>query len=285
MKISTVFLFVFSIQLYCQSYFNVKFTDASYKYAEISNISSITFSGTEMTINLVVGSQTIETISTISEMTCDADILGGGSPFPVEMTTFYANVVENVVTLNWETATEVNNYGFDIERKNPPPPGGRAGLNPLQGGDFEKIGFVEGHGNSNSPKKYTYTDDLSLRTEKVLSGSFHYRLKQIDNDGSFEYSEIVTVELGTPEKFELKQNYPNPFNPSTKIEYSLPEAGFVSMKVYDILGKEVAALVNEEKKAGRYTVNFNGSESTSGIYFTRVISGTYSSLIKMILIK
>lgn len=281
-KILAVF-FLFTIQLYCQTYLNVKFTDDSYKYAELSNISSITFSGTEMTVNLVVGSPTTETISTISEMTCDASILGGGSPFPVELTTFFANIVENVVTLQWETATEVNNYGFDIERKNPPPPGGRAGLNPLQGEDFEKIGFVEGHGNSNSPKEYSFIDD------NPPSGTIHYRLKQIDTDGSYEYSEVVSIETGIPKDYELKQNFPNPFNPTTKIIYKLPADGFVTMKIYNVLGKEIVSLVNENKKAGTHTIIFDGSTAggglSSGIYILRFNSGNYTGLIKMILLR
>lgn len=272
-KILTI-LFLLTIQLYCQTYLNVKFSDDSYKYAEISNISSITFNGasTEMTVTLVVGSPSTETISSISEMTCDASILGGGSPFPVEMTTFYANVVKYVVTLNWETATEVDNYGFEILRQ-------------AQDDGWSLLGFIEGHGNSNSPKEYIFIDDMSLETEEVLIGTIHYRLKQIDTDGSFEYSEIITVELGIPGKFELKQNYPNPFNPTTKIVYAIPQDGHVSMKVYDILGKEVTTLVNENKKAGRYTINFDGSQFTSGIYITKITEGSFNGLIKMLLIK
>jgi hypothetical protein len=275
MKIIVTFLFVYSIQLYCQTYLNVKFTDDSYKYAELSNISSITFNGegTEMTVTLTDASSSTETISSISEMTCDAFILGGGSPFPVEMTTFYANVVENVVTLIWETATEVSNYGFEIERK----VGGRR--------NWEIIGFVLGHGNSNSPKEYSFIDDLSVETEELLSGIIHYRLKQIDTGGAFEYTEMVTIDLETPKIFELKQNYPNPFNPATKIVYAIPQDGHVSIKVYDTLGKDVATLANEEKKAGRYIVIFDGSQTASGIYFTKINSGNYTALIKMLLIK
>lgn len=281
-KILTV-LFLFTIQIYCQTYLNVKFTDDSYKYAELTNISSITFNGagTEMTITLTDASSSTETISSISEITCDASILGGGNPFPVEMTTFYANVVENVVTLNWETATEINNYGFEILRCAQNDGHSEPDLSGEE--SWEIIGFVEGHGNSNSPKKYSFAD------ENPPSGKIQYRLKQIDTDGSYEYSDFVSVETGIPKDYELKQNFPNPFNPTTKIVYKLAVDGFVTVKVYNVLGHEVASLVNENKRAGTHTIIFDvsnaGGELSSGIYFLRLNSGNYTGLIKMILLR
>ncbi len=144
---------------------------------------------------------------------------------------------------------------------------------------WENIGFVVGHGNSNSPKTYSFTDDSPLGGSK-----FQYRLKQIDTDGKYEYSDEIEVEI-IPSKFALYQNYPNPFNPSTKIKYQIPEVSFVTLKVYDVLGKEVAALVNEEKQAGNYEVEFNAINLPSGIYFYRLQTGNFVATKKMVLMK
>jgi len=168
--------------------------------------------------------------------------------------------------LEWVTETEVNNYGFDIERS--------VGI-----GVWSKIGFVNGYGNSNSPKQYLFTD------EKLIGGSkFVYRLKQIDTDGQYEYSEEIEVEI-LPTEFALYQNYPNPFNPSTVIEYEVPENSFVSLKVFDLLGKELVTLVNEEKSAGSYNVKFNAGQLASGFYIYKIDAGNFTSTKKMLLLK
>jgi hypothetical protein len=133
-------------------------------------------------------------------------------PTPVELISFYATVRNSVVILDWKTATEVDNYGFEIERSLTPNPSQREGTS-----NWEKFGFVSGYGNSNSLKEYSFKDS------KLASGSYFYRLKQIDTDGSFSYSNVVNVTVDlTPTNFELSQNYPNPFNPSTKIRYAIP---------------------------------------------------------------
>lgn len=198
---------------------------------------------------------------------------------PVELTAFTVNLIDNAVVLNWETATEVNNYGFEVERQ-------------FQGTrnkdqetrskdeDWEKIGFIEGYGNSNSPKLYSFTDK-SIES----AGKYLYRLKQIDIDGIFEYSSKVEVDLAYPNNYELKQNYPNPFNPSTTISYSIPNDGQVTLSIYDVLGNEVAFLVNENKTAGNYSYNFDASQLTSGIYFYTIKSGQFIETKKMLLIK
>jgi Secretion system C-terminal sorting domain len=144
---------------------------------------------------------------------------------------------------------------------------------------LEKIGFVKGNGNSNSPKNYSYTD------EGVTSGKYNYRLKQIDNDGQFEYSKVVEVSIKVPEKFALEQNYPNPFNPGTKINFVIPKSSFVNLKVYDVLGNEVATLVEEEKQAGSYEVNFDASQLSSGVYFCKLTAGDFIETKKMLLMK
>jgi Secretion system C-terminal sorting domain len=201
---------------------------------------------------------------------------------PVELTSFSASVNDGNVNLNWETATEVNNFGFEILRFTSKD--GRSEPDLSGEESFEKIGFVEGHGNSNSSKQYFYSDNA------VVSGKSYYRLKQIDNDGTFEYSDVVEVELGMPGEFSLSQNYPNPFNPSTKIKYEIPGQArndnmLVTLKVYDVLGNEVATLVNEEKTAGTYEVDFDASQFTSGVYIYRLQTGEFRQTRKMILMR
>lgn len=193
------------------------------------------------------------------------------SALPVELTSFTISVKDDAVKLNWETATEVNNYGFEIERK--------VGGTQSSVSQYQKIGFVNGNGNSNSPKNYSFVDN------NVLSGKYSYRLKQIDNDGKFEYSNAVEIDLGTPQEYTLKQNYPNPFNPSTVISFSVPVTAPVTLKIYDVLGNEVATLVNEQKPSGVHEIEFNAAELTSGIYFYQLKSGAFTQSKKMLLIK
>jgi hypothetical protein len=186
---------------------------------------------------------------------------------PVELTKFTANIISNKVTLNWQTATEVDNYGFDVERTF------------SHSTEWQKIGFVQGNGNSNSPKEYSFADN------SATSGKYAYRLKQIDNDGTYEYSNEINVDLGIPAEFLLQQNYPNPFNPETVISYQLPVSGNVSLKVFDMLGREVATIVNEVQEAGIYDVSFNGKAFASGAYIYRFQSGNYIKINKMVLMK
>lgn len=194
-------------------------------------------------------------------------------PLPVELVSFSAAINDTEVILNWLTATEVNNYGFEIERKNPP-------LNPLQGGDFETVGFVEGHGNSNSQKEYNFTD-----SEIKSAGTYSYRLKQIDNDGAYEFSKAIEVNFGTPINFELNQNYPNPFNPSTTISFNLPKSGEATLKVYNLIGEEIKTLAEGYMEAGVYTVNFNAEGLPSGMYIYRMSTPGNTQVRKMILMK
>ncbi len=186
---------------------------------------------------------------------------------PVELISFSASVVTNVVTLDWSTATELNNHGFEIERS-------------LDKTNWRTIGFREGQGTTSEPQNYSYSDILS----DITSSKLYYRLKQVDFIGSFEYSNIVEVEIA-PSVFSLSQNYPNPFNPSTAISYQLPVNSFVTLKVYDVLGNEVATLVNEEKLAGEYEIEFNASEIGSGVYFYTLRAGEFIQSKKMLLLK
>ncbi len=191
---------------------------------------------------------------------------------PVELTSFSASVAEGVAVLSWETATENNNSGFEIERS-------------LDGKSFVKVGFISGHGTTTKVNTYSYSDKLQN------AGEFYYRLKQIDFNGSYKYSEVVQATSIAPKSFSLSQNYPNPFNPSTVINYDLPTASKVVLKVYDILGNEVSTLVNKEEAAGSYKIVFNAMSSSnhkqlsSGVYFYKIEAGNFSAIKKMMLIK
>lgn len=196
----------------------------------------------------------------------------GNQALPVELTLFSSAVNGNVVTLYWETATELNNFGFEVERA-------LFSTTPVE--KWEKIGFVEGSGNSSSPKEYSFTD------ENLSSGVYAYRLKQIDHDGSFEYSEIVEVDVtNIPNGFVLDQNYPNPFNPSTTIRFAIAETELVELKVFDPLGNEVATLFNGIADGGRiYEAVFDAANYSSGIYFYRLETKEKVESRKMLLIK
>jgi len=199
----------------------------------------------------------------------------GDVALPVELTAFTATIKGPTAELRWTTATEVNNYGFEVEKS--------IRNSELGIRNWAKVGFVNGGGNSSSPKQYFYSDNIGLTG---ANGTYSYRLKQIDNDGKFKYSSIVEINSGSiPTRFELDQNYPNPFNPATTISYSIPTNNFVTLKVFNILGQEVVLLVNENQVAGKYTVTFNAGNLTSGVYLFRVDAGSFHAVKKMLLIK
>jgi hypothetical protein len=188
------------------------------------------------------------------------------APLPVELTSFNASVVKNNVQLNWTTATETNNKGFDIERK-------------AEGASWTKVGSVDGNGTTLEAKAYSFTD------KNLANGKFSYRLKQMDFNGTFAYSREVEVIVSSPLTYELSQNYPNPFNPATTISFALPQAGNVKLAVYNMLGQEVRTLVNGHKEAGNHTVTFNAENLNSGLYFYKIESGNFSLVRKMTLLK
>ena len=199
------------------------------------------------------------------------DGLGIPEPLPVELTSFSAAVIGKDVKLSWNTATEINNFGFEIERS--------VISNGVRNLNWEKIGFVNGNGNSNSPKSYSFVDD------KVTAGKYSYRLKQIDNDGQYEYSKTIEVDVNGVKEYKLTQNYPNPFNPTTTIQYILPQAGMVKLTLYNILGQEIRTLVNEMKEAGTHTINIDASDLNSGMYIYKIESGSFVQTRKMTLVK
>jgi hypothetical protein len=186
---------------------------------------------------------------------------------PVELTSFTACVDGKDVRLSWSTATELNNSGFEVQKRN--------GF-----GEWFNIAFIKGSGTTQQSQNYSYTDQL------LSAGSYSYRLKQVDYDGSSEYSEALEVEVNSiPARFSIEQNYPNPFNPTTTLRYSLPETSLTSIKIYDAVGKEVAVVVNEMKTAGTHQIEFNAVGLSSGIYYYSIQAGTFSKTKKMILMK
>ena len=193
---------------------------------------------------------------------------------PVELVSFNGNYKqsENNVELNWSTATELSNNGFDIERKT--------------NNNWIKIGFVKGSGNSTSNKSYLFNDNNISNLQSAA-----YRLKQIDFDGTYKYSKEIKVNINNlPTVFKLEQNYPNPFNPSTIIKYQIPflethRDASVQLKIYDILGNEVTTLVNETKAPGNYEIKFDGSKLASGVYFYKLSTSSFVKVKKMLLLK
>ena len=185
---------------------------------------------------------------------------------PVELISFSANINSNKVTLQWSTATETNNKGFEVERKS-------------VGKKYQTVAFVSGKGTTTEIQNYSFVD------KNLSDGSYTYRLKQIDYDGTYAYLQEIEVNLSIPVTFSLEQNYPNPFNPTTFIEFAIPVDGMVSLKVYNAVGEEISTLLNEEMTSGTHKINFDGNGLTSGIYFYRLTSGNNISVKKMILLK
>jgi hypothetical protein len=246
-----------------------------------STFSGIILAISDITLNGGAASVTARLLANTGAVGINSNVL------PVELVAFTAAANRMNADLHWSTATEVNNYGFEIERR--------------QTATWAKVGFVSGAGTSNSPRDYSYSDN------NLPAGRYAYRLKQVDNNGAFSYHGSVEVEIGlAPQEFALFQNYPNPFNPSTKIQYSLSNAAQVSLKVYNVLGLEVATLVNGRQEAGSYTVPFsaiggsggsaigeNTSMLASGVYFYRLEAhqkdggqaGSFVSTKKLVLMK
>jgi|GEM_PF-5867070 len=197
----------------------------------------------------------------------DAHLVQPDPVIPVELISFKAESASGIVKLYWSTAIELNNYGFELERRS-------------EDTGWRTVGFVEGKGTTTERQEYIFVDDLfGVNSERLI-----YRLKQIDYNGRFEYSSELEVSL-TPANFYLHQNYPNPFNPITVINFSIPKANHVSLIIYDSLGQQVRRLVDEIKIPGYYQAEFDAVDLPSGIYFYSLYSGEYSATKKMTLIK
>jgi hypothetical protein len=185
---------------------------------------------------------------------------------PVELTSFTAATNGKEVMLNWSTVTELNNHGFEIQRS-------------LEGVEFFTVGFVNGHGTTTEQQNYSYAD-------KYLDNrSYYYRLKLVDYDGSYEYSDVVEVDYKAFNSYLLEQNYPNPFNPTTTIGFGIANKSNVKITILNAIGEEVAVVLNEEKDSGYHRVEFNGANLPSGVYFYQLKAGDFISTKKMILLK
>ena len=212
-----------------------------------------------------------------------------GGALPVELTSMTAIAGARDATLTWRTETETGTYGFEVERRmvqgSVPAHAGikvqGSTTSNVEPGTWNNVGFVKGVGTSSSPTEYSFVD------RGLPPGRYAYRIKQIDQNGSFAYTQAVETEVGlAPKEFTLGQNYPNPFNPTTTIEFTLPEDGHVLLKVYDVAGHEVANLVDEERKAGVYhQILFDASRLGSGAYFLRIAFGGKQLSRKMLLLK
>ena len=203
---------------------------------------------------------------------------GGGSPLPITLASFTAQINPNGpgAVLEWMTATEVNNYGFYVERRSESEE------------QFSTVSdLIPGAGTTTEPQYYSQIDNSLTQP-----GIFHYRLRQVDLDGSMHYSPVVDVDATTlsvleraPHEFRVFQNYPNPFNPTTEIIYQMSEVGQVRLSIFDVLGEEVATLVDETKQPGRYAVTWDASGLSSGMYFYRLTTQIRSDVKKMLLVK
>ncbi len=213
---------------------------------------------------------------------------------PVELVSFIGRFDNGNVELNWTTSSEKNNLGFEILRS-------------TENQEFEKIGFVKGNGTTTEIQNYSFVDNAEqLPTHNhnlnpTLILPLKYKLRQVDLDGSFSYSNEIAIEVddnSTPKEFKLYQNYPNPFNPTTIISYQLSTSGNVTLKIYDVLGNEVATLVNEEKEPGVYHTQFSldpsglnspfsilNSQFPSGVYFYQLRAGNFTATNKMLILK
>ena len=187
---------------------------------------------------------------------------------PILLNQFSFNVIQNNIKLQWTTTEEINNSEFDVERKL------------IKESEWKNVGSVKGCGTINHTQNYIFED------KNLNSGTYNYRLKQIDYNGNFEYFDLKSnVVIGKPGSFNISQNYPNPSNPKTKINYEVAIDAKVSIKIYDIIGREVLTLVDQKQSAGYYSVIFDGTNMASGVYFYRFESGNYTDTKKLVLIK
>ena len=203
---------------------------------------------------------------------------------PVELSSFSASLFGQSVLLNWITASEINNAGFEIERSQKSKVKSQT--------EWERIGFVEGNGTTTETNSYLFIDPLDGTGNNITTGTYVYRLKQIDFDGSFNYSNEIEIEVGlTPAAFALEQNYPNPFNPNTTIKYSLPFESEVKLVIHNVLGEIVTELVNGNQSGGNYEITWNAGNLSSGVYFYTIQAmsvkngNQFKSVKKMILLR
>ncbi len=197
---------------------------------------------------------------------------------PVEFTSFGSFINGNTVTLNWQTATELNNQGFEVQRLQDNKTEKLSEWIPSEQ-DWEKIGFVPGYRTTTETKSYSFTDE-NLRT-----GKYQYRLKQTDYNGTFKYSNTIEVEINIPAKFSLEQNYPNPFNPVTAIKFELPVSSNVEISIFSSIGEKVETLTNKYYKSGYYQLEWRTDKYSSGVYYYQLKTKDFVETKKMILLR
>lgn len=267
LTLSVLLVAFFSCGLIAQPFMNVQNKDGSTKYSSVDLVRKLTFnvSGTILQISLTSGVVVYDSLPNLQKITFNN--FSSGTPLPVELVSFCANAVGNTVTLSWKTASESNTAIFEIERA----AGGSA--------VWVKVGSVKAAGSSNILRNYIFTD------ANPQQGILLYRLKMKDNDGSFKYTDGITINHAITASYQLNQNYPNPFNPVTTIGFSIPVQGRVELRIFDVLGNVVATLVNEVKPVGNYTIQFDAGRLSSGVYFCKLVAAGMSMCKKMSLIK
>lgn len=255
-KMAAVLLLLIGIKLYCQVYSQID-------YNSTTNIDIGT--GADVCADVINITGTFSGSGTICQ-----------GPLPVTLSSFTSQTTKNDVLLVWKTETELNNKGFELERKSE------------KENTWSKIAFIQGSGTTIEQKEYSFKDI------KLKAGTYHYRLKQIDFNSNYEYFELESpVLIAPPGSYKISQNYPNPSNPKSKIDYEIPFDSKVSIRVYNLLGQQLKELVNEFKPSDFYTAEFDGTDLASGIYFYRITAeGTlngriekYSKTLKLVLVK
>ena len=263
------FLF-FSDLLIAQSFVIIHFSDGSVNGLSVNNAIKIVFDQSDNQINYYMDGNYLfsDEKNNVHKLTFDS--VWTGSVLPVELANFKGKVNGKVVSLSWNTLMEIGTVSFQIEKQNK--------------NEWVKIGEVKAIGNSNSLKSYSFSDNNSQ------PGKLSYRLKILNLNGKFNYSNLITIDLSTPLVFAVSQNYPNPFNPSTTISYQIPKTGLVNITIYDIRGREIKTLLNSSQEPGNYNqiwngVNNSGYRVSSGVYFYRIKYNSASFIKKMLLVK
>ncbi|MBX7043256.1 MAG: T9SS type A sorting domain-containing protein [Ignavibacteria bacterium] len=236
-----------------------------------TGMTGLTYRRSETNHSLTVPGPLFDNLSTDNPGSLAVEFGQINEVLPVELISFTSEVEKNDVTLKWSVSNEIDNAGFDIERRT---------VTDNSNAGWQKAGYVAGKGNYNGLTDYTFED------KGLPSGRFSYRLKQIDFNGNYINYELGgTVSIGVPDRFRLEQNYPNPFNPKTTIDYEVPYNSSVTIKLFDLSGREIRSVVNELKSAGYYSVTLESSELASGVYMYVMNAGNFVDSRKMIVIK
>jgi hypothetical protein len=235
-----------------------------------STFNGLVLAVVSITVNTGAASITAQLLANTGAITINSEVL------PVELTSFTADINNTTAALKWITATEINNYGFEVQRS-----AGGGENSDTKTYNWMKVGFVKGAGTSNAPRKYSYIDNT------LSYGTYVYRLKQIDNSGKYQYSDIIEVNTGlVPNGFLLNQNFPNPFNPTTQIQFCISKSTHATLSVFNILGEKVMTLFDDNVVANQiYLLTFNGNTLANGIYYYELQTKEKTQVKKMLLMK